>query len=67
MAEWSRRAGIKAVGILPERTHMDGKLFDPRKHFREWRERQDDWSAGKDQRVAAAMNRARALRADSMT
>lgn len=47
--------------------HMDGKHFDPRKHFREWRERQDDWSARKDQRVAAAMNRARALRADSMT
>ena len=67
MAAWSSRAGIEAVGLPPVPTHMDGKLFDPRTHFSEWRERQDGWSAGKDQRVAAAMSRARALRAENMT
>jgi hypothetical protein len=67
MAAWSRRAGIEAVGILPEAKHIYGKLFDPQKHFSEWRERQDDWSARKDERVSAALQRARALRSDKMT
>lgn len=67
MAEWSSRAGVETVGIAPVEKFIDGKLFDPGKHFSGWRRRQEEWSAGKAERVAAALCRAQALRAEKMT
>ena len=65
--EWSSIAGVETIGIAPVEKFIDSKLFDPGKHFSGWRRRQEEWSAGKEDRVAAALRRARALRAEKMT
>lgn len=62
MEAWSRRKKIELMPIWPDPVRIDGKIFRPERHFREWRERQDVWSEGKEARMAKALKRAQALR-----
>ena len=57
MKEWSRRTGIEAIAIWPDEVMIDGKSFDPSRHFQDWRERQYQWSEGKAERLARALER----------
>lgn len=56
------RLGIEVHPVYPDEITLDGHRFDPQEHFSRWRERQRDWSDGKEDRVAAALARARILR-----
>lgn len=64
-SEWARRLGIRVEGLLPDEILIDGKPFDPQRHFSEWRKRQEDWTAGKDHRVARARDAGLKLRAEN--
>lgn len=64
MEAWSQRKRIESVPIWPDPVRIDGEDFDPRKHFRQWRDRQENWSEGKVDRIAKALARARILRSE---
>ncbi|MEA5163350.1 hypothetical protein U5903_21420 [Cereibacter johrii] len=56
------KLGLEVHAVYPDEIMLDGRRFDPQEHFARWRERQHDWSDGKEGRVAAALARARILR-----
>ncbi len=61
--EWlARDADVEVVIVPPDPIMLDGKYFNPAKHFSEWREKQHAWLAGKSGRIEAAISRARELR-----
>lgn len=68
MAEWmeeARRANVSIEPVHPSRLEVSG--FDPHEHFSEWRRKQNEWSAGKLERIERAYTRAAALRVDGLT
>lgn len=67
MVDWSNRTKIEIVPIWPEPVKLDGIQFDPGRHFRQWRDRQEEWSEGKHERVAKALARARVLRSERLS
>lgn len=67
MNEWSRRTGIESIAIWPDEVMIDGKSFDPSRHFQDWRERQYQWSEGKAERLAKALERVEALRLQKLS
>ncbi|WP_442580269.1 recombinase family protein [Mesorhizobium sp. ASY16-5R] len=54
MNEWSRSTNILTEPVWTEPITIDGELFDPHKHFSDWRKRQHEWTDGKELRVARA-------------
>jgi hypothetical protein len=62
MTDWLRREKIEMQPIAPSEILMDGKPFDPHAHFSAWREKQEDWTEKKKERIARGMGRARELR-----
>ncbi|SNS59806.1 recombinase family protein [Tropicimonas sediminicola] len=62
--DWARRLGIRVTPVYPDEVLIDGKPFDPAAHFSQWRERQDEWTRGKGERVARALQEAQRLRAE---
>lgn len=67
MEAWSRGKKIDIVPVWPDSVLMDGKTFDPRKHFEVWRAQQDAWSKSKSERIEIAITRAQKLRADKLS
>ncbi len=67
MMDWSRKASIETVGVWPEETLIDGKIFDPPSHFRRWRKRQMSWRGEKGDRIRLASQRVKALRLAGLT
>lgn len=53
--------------VWPEAVLIYGKRFDPAAHFRDWRQRQEEWTNGKAGRLAQARARAEALRLGGAT
>jgi hypothetical protein len=64
MMDAVRELGIDAFLIAAEPIFVDGTMFDPFDHFAQWRQRQLDWTEGKPARLAAARERALALKAE---
>lgn len=62
IADWSRQKQIEVLPVWPKAVPIDGKLFEPAAHFHDWRQRQEEWTNGKAERVARACARAEALR-----
>ncbi|WP_096787629.1 recombinase family protein [Rhodobacter sp. CZR27] len=54
--------GLELETVYPDEIDLDGQRFEPQTHFARWRERQRDWSDGKEARLTAAVARAAALR-----
>lgn len=65
LTTWFERNGIRSTPVCPGERMIDGRSFDPREHFRQWREWQHEWAAGKQERVAIAYTRADDLRAQN--
>lgn len=53
---------IEPLEFLPEPLLMNGKEFDPKEHFRSWREKSQSVSAEKHERASKAFDRAGELR-----
>ncbi len=66
MAEWCRKAGLEAIPIWPTEVMIDGKSFEPDRHFHEWRERQREWTEGKVERLRLALSRIGQLRTQKL-
>jgi hypothetical protein len=66
MLDWLEDAEVDSLPIEAVPVMMDGEMFDPHAHFGEWRERQWEWSAGKQHRRDKALNRTRALKLSGM-
>ena len=64
MMDAVRDLGIDALPIGVERIFVNGETFDPFDHFAQWRQRQHDWTENKPARLAAARERALALKAE---
>lgn len=48
--------------VWPKPVQMDGKIFNPSEHFRDWRGRQEAWRKGKSSRLATALKTVEKLR-----
>ncbi|MBI1254320.1 MAG: hypothetical protein GC196_08265 [Hyphomonas sp.] len=66
MMDWLKDAEVDSLPIEAVPVMMDGGMFDPHAHFGEWRERQWEWSAGKQDRRDKALARARSLKLSGM-
>ena len=66
MMDWLKDAEVDSLPIEAVPVMMDGEMFDPHAHFGEWRERQWEWSAGKQDRRDKALARARSLKLSGM-
>ena len=64
LEKWLKSADVQSVGLCE--WYVPGLDFDPDLHFKEWRERQHEWTKGKAERKARALARAVPL-ADRMT
>lgn len=62
LSDWQREARIAVEAVYPDEITIDGQPFDPHRHFSDWRERQMQWTAGKQARVARALEAARSMR-----
>jgi hypothetical protein len=67
LRNWIKEAGIKICAIYPDEIKIDQKLFGPDVHFSNWRNKQSEWTLGKEQRKQKALARAQELRADKKT
>jgi hypothetical protein len=65
--EWLERTPIKFEAVPPDEIVIDGSMFDPHRHFGEWRERQHEWTAAKRERIARAVEEASRRRAAGRT
>jgi len=65
--EWLERTPIKFEAVPPDEIVIDGSMFDPHRHFGEWRERQHEWTAAKPERIARALEEASRRRAAGRT
>lgn len=63
---WAHQARIDVTPISAGPAMVDGKLFDPHRHFADWRERQRQWTDAKPQRIALAAARAEELKAEGL-
>ncbi|MCV2891409.1 recombinase family protein [Ruegeria aquimaris] len=63
LKELAREASLAVEEIEAGPLMIAGKLFDPARHFSNWRARQYAWSDNKAERVAAALARAHELQA----
>ncbi|MFM2273725.1 MAG: hypothetical protein RL702_2790 [Pseudomonadota bacterium] len=61
MEHWLAQADIVPTAIEAEPILVEGKPFDPFAHFSDWRERQTDWTEGKEERANKARDRASEL------
>lgn len=64
---WLERTAINFEAVPPDEIVIDGAIFDPHRHFAEWRKRQHEWTEAKAERVARAVDAARRLRAERRT
>jgi hypothetical protein len=62
LSHWPSHARIEVETLYPDEIQIDGVTFDPNRHFTEWRERQQAWTASKPERVARALAAAGRLR-----
>lgn len=62
-SDWTKHTRILVETVYPDEILIDGKLFDPHAHFSRWRLRQNEWTEGKVERVARALDAARRIRA----
>ena len=67
LQDHARRLGIDLLSIAAEPVLIDGKTFDPYRHFRNWRGRQSDWTARKPERQAELQTAISHLRAAGLT
>ncbi len=67
LQRWLERTPLESEAIYPEEILIDGKPFAPREHFSTWRARQQEWSEGKEARVARASEAARHLRKEGQS
>ena len=67
LLDWAEAAGVALETVYPDEIVMDGKIFDPHRHFADWRARQRDWTEGKPARIAHARARIAALAAQGQT
>ncbi|MGD9510890.1 MAG: hypothetical protein AB7I59_01010 [Geminicoccaceae bacterium] len=67
MQDWCAAQGIGLVPVWPDEIELDGAPFDPVEHFRQWRQRQKDWSAAKLERGRHARLRAMQLRQQGLS
>lgn len=61
MLDWLKDVEVDSLPIEAVPVMMDGEMFDPHAHFGEWREKQWEWTAGKQDRRDRAHARARTL------
>lgn len=66
------RAALESMGaqshpIYPDPIPIDGKVFDPQRHFGDWRARREAWTEGKPAREAAALARLLELRTTGLS
>jgi hypothetical protein len=59
---WLRSGPAKSLGIAADKIRIDGELFDPFAHFKNWRTMSYAWSEGKEARIQKALARAGELR-----
>jgi len=62
LSDWAKHASIEVETLYPEEIRIDDGVFDPDHHFSDWRQRQQEWTASKPQRVARARAAAGRLR-----
>ncbi len=67
LSAWARRTSIRVETVYPDDVMIDGETYDPHRHFSEWRERQNEWTASREERVARALDIAGQLRAEGRT
>ncbi len=66
LRNWLKEAGkkIEICRIYPDEIKIGQKRFSPDVHFSNWRNKQSEWTLGKEQRKQKALVRAQQLRAD---
>ncbi|SDL48335.1 hypothetical protein [Aliiruegeria lutimaris] len=67
LSDWARETRIDFEKVWPDEILIDGRAFDPHKHFSAWRARQSEWTEGKEQRTSRALAVARQLRNGKQT
>lgn len=65
--EWLEQTPIKFEAVPPDEIVIDGAMFDPHRHFGEWRKEQRKWTDEKEERVAKALDEAGRLRTAGRT
>jgi hypothetical protein len=63
LQDWARASRVDVRSISPDGIMMDGRTFDPHRHFSDWRKRQRDWIESKPARAAACRDESRRHRA----
>ena len=61
LRNWLDNAGIETHRISPDAIMIDQKSFDPHAHFANWRNKQSEWTLGKERRKQMALARAQQL------
>ena len=64
MADILEAMDVESFPLAPSEVLLDGTLFDPSRHFAEWRDRHQAWTDGKAERLAAARAEARRLQTE---
>lgn len=67
LSDWESHTRIEVQTVYPDEIQIDGGSFDPHRHFADWRERQQAWTAGKEERIARAVDAATRLRVAGRT
>ncbi|MFG6574167.1 hypothetical protein ACGYLO_21630 [Sulfitobacter sp. 1A13353] len=67
MLSMAEKLGLDVVMIAADPVLLDGERFDPYQHFRDWRDRQQEWAQSKPARRAALKAQIAELRDRGMT
>jgi len=67
MEDWMKISPVCCREIPADSIMIDYHHFDPKKHFREWRRQQNEWSSLKSERAKQAFERAATLRAEGLS
>jgi hypothetical protein len=67
IANWTEQHGMQFEMIYPEPVALNGRTFDPHLHFRDWKLRQQRWTAAKAERQVRALDRIAHLRSQERT
>ena len=67
LKNWLEEAGVKQCAIYPDEITIAQERFGPDVHFSNWRNKQSEWTLGKEKRKRIALARAQELRVDKKT
>ncbi|WP_028031080.1 recombinase family protein [Gemmobacter nectariphilus] len=67
LSGWAQHADIDIETVYPDEILIEGEVFDPHRHFSDWRQKQHEWTMSKPDRIAKARHEADQLRAAGRT